>query len=232
MATTAAHQLIMTPRSCHGLPLFPWLCSLARVLLEELAGHCALLAGRYLLALCSRGFGLLLGCCCGGLPRLQRGEPDLIVGGHGCPGADGAGDRVMPLRSAVLAAEENDLQGEIVPYGFRKRSLEVILCLDHVLAVRQSPALREPVDVGVHWEGGVSKRLRHDNTGGLVPHASQHLQLLKRSRNLPLVLLHQHVCGFSQVGRLCLGEPNFLDDLLDCRGVQLCHGCRIRCHSE
>ena len=166
------------------------------------------------------------------LSGLEGGGARLIVRGHGRPRADGARSGVMPLSSAVLAAKEDYLQVEVVPEGLGKQRLEVPLCLFHVLAVREAPALGEAVDMRVDRERRDAEDLRHHDAGGLVADSGQSLELPEALWDLPAMQLEQHVCCAVEVVCLCVGEPDGFDCLLDGLDVEGGHPLSVRGHLE
>ena len=77
---------------------------------------------------------------------------------------------VMPPGRAILPAEEDDLQMELVPRFLGKQALAVLLCLLDIFPRREPPAVNQAMDVRVYGEGGMPKYLGHNHGSRFMPH--------------------------------------------------------------
>ena len=66
---------------------------------------------------------------------------------------------------------KDNLQMKSIPFFDRENFFQVGFCLFDVFAGRQSPPLRQSMNVGIDRECGHPKGLRHDDTGCLVANA-------------------------------------------------------------
>ena len=66
---------------------------------------------------------------------------------------------------------KDNLQMKSIPFFDRENFFQVGFCLFDVFAGRQSPPLRQSMNVGIDRECGHAKGLRHDDTGCLVANA-------------------------------------------------------------
>jgi hypothetical protein len=115
--------------------------------------------------------------------------------------AEFAGPAVTAPRSAMLTPVENDLQVQVIPAFLGKQFFQIRFGLFDTFSIGQAPPLGQTMNVGVNWKRGHTKRLRHHNTGRLVPYTGQSFEVFKRPRDFPSMLLDQH---FGQPGN-CLG---------------------------
>src|SRR4051794_36717302 len=95
-------------------------------------------------------------------PRSRSGSP------ASRPRADRTLLRLVPSCRAVLPPEVNELQVPLSPLLRRPQLLQILLRLRDVLAARQPPPCREPMNVRVDREGRLAERLRHHHARRLV----------------------------------------------------------------
>ena len=145
---------------------------------------------------------------CGSLALRLFGDSFL---GRG-PTTDLALGQIMIPGRAVVTAEEDDLQMPVVPRVFGKDGFQVLLGLDHVRAVGQSPPGRKPLDVSINRERWHSKRLRQHHTSGLVTHASKRFHELPAGKDLAASVedLMRHRREVLGLGR---GKSNLANEL-------------------
>jgi hypothetical protein len=71
----------------------------------------------------------------------------------------------------MLSSVVNNLQVQDVPTVLWKETFQIFFRLHNVLAIGQSPSLREPMDVSVDRKGRMAERLAHHHARRLVAHA-------------------------------------------------------------
>ena len=86
---------------------------------------------------------------------------------------------VASSRGAVLSPVENDLQMQPVPGLFGKHAFEIRLGLNHALSARQTPALGQPMDVGVDGKRRNAEPLAHDDRRRFVADAWERFEMLE-----------------------------------------------------
>jgi hypothetical protein len=138
----------------------------------------------------------------------------------------------VPLSRTPLPPEIDHLQVHLPPRLLGEQTLQVTLGLLDAPAARQSPPLREPVDVRVDRESGSAERLNHDDARRLVSDARKLLELLERLRNAAAMALDEHSGEIPEVLRLCGGEPAAPDQMVDLVDLELRHRRRSRCACE
>ena len=126
----------------------------------------------------------------------------------------------------MFAAEEDDLQVYLGPGGLGEHRLQVTLGPLDGGVVREAPARREAVDVGVHREGRHPEALGHDDAGGLVSDAGEILEGSEISGDLSAVALHEDFRQPADVLRLGGGEAAGLDGVEDVLDLKASHGLR------
>ena len=81
----------------------------------------------------------------------------------------------------MLSSVKDDAKVKFVPTVLGEQALEVFLDLLDGFPRTQFPALRQPMNMRVHREGGDPEGLGHDDRGGLVADAGKLLEFFKGS---------------------------------------------------
>ena len=112
----------------------------------------------------------------------------------------------------MLPTEKNNRQMEPIPIAVRKKALEIPFGAFHRVSVREPPARRETVDMGVDRKRGDAERLGHDNARRLVPHSRKRFKSRDVRWNLRRVLIHQDLGKSRDISGFARGETTRSDE--------------------
>ena len=130
----------------------------------------------------------------------------------------------MKPRRAVLATKVDDLQMEVVPQGAVEGLTEVFFHMVRGLSSTETPAVREPMNVGVHRERGHVERLGHHHVGRLASYTREVDQRVEVLGDGAVVLFNESLGHPSQGLVLLRREADLADDVADRLDLELGHG--------
>ena len=93
---------------------------------------------------------------------------------------------------AVGAAEQDDLQVALFPFGFGENFLEIFFCLFDGAAVGKSPAFGETVNVCVDREGRNLEGVNHHDACRLVAHTGECFEFFEGMRDFAVVFFDEN----------------------------------------
>lgn len=112
----------------------------------------------------------------------------------------------------MLPTEKNNRQMEPIPIAVRKKALEIPLCAFHRISIREPPARREAVNMGIDRKRRDAESLGHDDARRFMPYARKRLKGRHVCGHFTRVLIDQDLGKSRDISGFARGEATRSDE--------------------